>query len=1125
MRRVAACLSRPMLDQRIFYAAEKVLAGGLHGMGWDIKATADALGQSLRSIPGMPADFTIPEGATRWILVLLGVLFAFALLRPFLQRLWRAIEHVFFTNWQLAMLGSAALVLSLAGGWTTWDGMTNFTGEPVLSLMFTFGIHGVMLIIAWLIGESFATGMNTVARSGMARATYPLVAIILVGAVLLAAAAGIYQWNHGVSADRLVQSLTIGGVGLGALGLVLVFARSEVVAPYAQALRVIAKNAMLWVMFIVCMSTSVFFSFDSRFNVVFPQEERKRVADLRAQNQVTGILADIEGTITARRLEQAQTLFASPGWAEYDAQLEHLAIVAQGAQGEIERFFIDEMEQRRRAIAEQQERMTTAQSGQVGLANKKVSLTDELARLKSDRPGLAAEYAQMKSELDAKQREIDAKRVEAMAEDRGVEGTGKVGKGQVYRQRMSELARLQDEYKIKAERTKSAQKRLTTVESRLAQVERELSGIDGELAKLTGEAQTAEQRIKATEASTAGAEGETIDPARALLAFQNARADFRQEPTVDKLGEVQTLCTKLHGAMSGAPALKEKVRSIDCDPKKASDAASVLFALNAGFKSFGTNCAGGDKLAPLNNADALFGFARKCLGDSGLASKDTDALRNKISFTEMTRDDRAHRFVVSWNAFNDGNRLAYLALAIAIGIDSLIFMTGLFGANAVRSPLSDVPSSKARNAEQLEGVIQNSLLPDTLENASAVLDAMQPITPHDGYTAEILIPEEETPAKRRVLKVLNAGATIGAVRRDPERPQRYLIRSELFEFLSLVARKAYAENTGHARLNDLEKVVTVALLPNIADAADAVLHNLHPINEVKGFTSEIYLAEVEKAAPDYARVVRNVLNAGSTLHVVQRDTDEADRYYIHSDLYRTLAKIRARLLLSTAAPQPQLASFRTNARFGGSLIPQTPAIEDGTARLAEPTQASEVIRGFRASLMHAIGLDAGVTDARLGVPGVEQSALAAWKQLRAHGLRNRILGKFMRTYQEQINQSLSAEYSSLRSNISGDQEKLDLLDDADGQVQRILPILMLFPETGLISQLVADLERAAEFDGGQSEEEIDLLERLRVVRGELESLDLKDPQSWSLIGEHLGDRDGPSGDFDGSRRNGGKHLN
>ena len=76
------------------------------------------------------------------------------------------------------MLGTAAIVLSLAGGWTTWDGMTNFTGEPVLSLMFTFGIHGVMLIVAWLIGESFATGMSTVPRAGISRVTAPLIVVI-----------------------------------------------------------------------------------------------------------------------------------------------------------------------------------------------------------------------------------------------------------------------------------------------------------------------------------------------------------------------------------------------------------------------------------------------------------------------------------------------------------------------------------------------------------------------------------------------------------------------------------------------------------------------------------------------------------------------------------------------------------------------------------------------------------------------------------------------------------------------------------------------------------------------------------------------------------------------------------
>ena len=46
-----------------------------------------------------------------------------------------------------------------------------------------------------------------------------------------------------------------------------------------------------------------------------------------------------------------------------------------------------------------------------------------------ERPALAAEYAEKKADLDAKAKDIDAKRVEALAEDKGVEGTGKQGRG------------------------------------------------------------------------------------------------------------------------------------------------------------------------------------------------------------------------------------------------------------------------------------------------------------------------------------------------------------------------------------------------------------------------------------------------------------------------------------------------------------------------------------------------------------------------------------------------------------------------------------------------------------------------------------------------------------------------
>ena len=383
---------------------------------------------------------------------------------------------------------------------------------------------------------------------------------------------------------------------------------------------------------------------------------------------------------------------------------------------------------------------------------------------------------------------------------------------------MAELGTLQDQYKIKQERTKDAQKRLVAVESRIAQIERELSTIDGDLAKLKGEAYTAEQRIKQAEAVNADDESAKLDPARVLPAFERARAAFRQQPDIERLGALQLQCSQLVSAMLNAQATKDRVRAIDCDPKQAAEAAARVFALNAGIAAFHANCAGGDKLAQRTTTDGLLAFGRKCLQDSGLISKDSADVGARLSSIDMNRDDKAHRFVVTWNAFLDGNRLAYLSLTLAIGVDLLVFMSGLFGAQALRSPLSDVPSPKARSAHQLEAIIEAALLPDVFKNARLTLSAMHPREPVDGFTNEVRLYELDPESASQVRDVLNAGATIGAVRETDTRGH-YLVRSELHTFLSDVVKrelKRKPEETERGLgLDRLEKRIREALMPYV----------------------------------------------------------------------------------------------------------------------------------------------------------------------------------------------------------------------------------------------------------------------------------------------------------------------
>ena len=145
---------------------------------------------SLPRLPAglIPADYewvrtlgaAIDPRAVMASLILLGLLVVLRLgLRSGLgQRLMQTLVEDVFSNWRLLLLGLTGVLLSIASGYTTWDGMTNFTcpargtgdacfGPMILSLLITFGIQGVMLIAAWLIGESFAQGLHQ-GRSGRA---------------------------------------------------------------------------------------------------------------------------------------------------------------------------------------------------------------------------------------------------------------------------------------------------------------------------------------------------------------------------------------------------------------------------------------------------------------------------------------------------------------------------------------------------------------------------------------------------------------------------------------------------------------------------------------------------------------------------------------------------------------------------------------------------------------------------------------------------------------------------------------------------------------------------------------------------------------------------------------------
>jgi hypothetical protein len=1083
-------------------------------MGFDVVAAVNGVWQSQYSVPAL--------------LSALGLLALWS--SGFFGRLYRIIEEMMFNNWQLALLGATAIALSLASGYTTFDGLRNFTSAPLLSVLISFGVQGVMLIVAWLIGESFATGMNQ-RRAG---ATGFTVREAVVGMVLgVSFAVLVFYWMltqyNAVAFTRAAGLVAdwarFADVALYFLiGLVLVaviafnFRRGgDISVPYVQSLRLIAKNSVLWVMFLASMAASVFFSFDSHFNAIFSAEQKRRAAEIRTLNQVGRVVADIGERAQKVQLAEAERLFETDGWKAYDAHLTHLAQQAQGSQAEIEKYFVTKMEERRRGIAEQQERISSAERNQTALLRRRDELEAELQRIEPGIGAFEAELAKAQGTYNATKQAIAAKRIEANAEDGGVEGTLKRGKGPIYRQRMAEMDELQRKLAIVDEpRLREAQRQRDQASARIVGLKREIATINGDVAKYKGESQTAAQRIKAAELSESDAEGANIDPARVLPAFERARSAFRQQPDAERLAALQTQCGNLLNAMLSTPAAKERVRSIDCDPNHAAEAAARLFALNAGLAAFQATCAGGAKLPQNATTDELLGFGRKCLQDSGLVSQESQDLGARLQAIDMNRDDKAHRFVVTWNAFQDGNRLAYLALILAIGVDALVFMAGLFGAAAVKSPLSDVPSPKARSAEQLQAVIDTALLPHTYENARLMLNAMRPMAEREGFTQRVIV-DEHDPQAPELHRVLNAGATIGAVR--DVGGNSYELRSELFEYLSLVAKKAFATDKTHVALADLERIVAVALLPEVKENVETVLHYVHPIQdrsllgkmglkERHDFTAEIKLDEVHR---DHKTVVRNALNAGATMEHVQRASNS--HYLISRDFYKTLTRIRARFLHSTSPDALELASA---PRSGGALSETRVAIAGGNGaqprKLAhqphrdEPHNAAPSIDRLRTEiwdgLLSAIGLNLEAAS-RVQEPAVRTQAAAAWQAIQQLSQGNERLRVYVDEIVDARADAVEQRYKELRSDYEGHGDELAVLEEVVGDLHRLLRSLLLLPEVGVLRDMVQKLEGAIDHDNGVAPAEERLLGQLRALEIAVRQIDKGSVDGWMRVAQMI----------------------
>ena len=236
---------------------------------------------------------------------------------------------------------------------------------------------------------------------------------------------------------------------------------------------------------------------------------------------------------------------------------------------------------------------------------------------------------------------------------------------------------------------------------------------------------------------------------------------------------------------------------------------------------------------------------------------------------------------------------------------------------------------------------------------------MHPSEPVDGFTNEVRLYELDPESASQVRDVLNAGATIGAVR-ETDTHGHYLVRSELHTFLSDVDQAGAQAQARGDRAGARPRPAREAH-PRSADAATCWRPRMRSCSTCIRSTrcaASRRRSFSTRSTQQHLRPVRNLLTAGSSLRVVARDKSNSARY------------LRARRSLHDARPHQGaragdgVAGPPAHRGWPAAGMPPSPtaapsACSPTAAADARPPTArrtTSCARSFQETLMESLGL-------------------------------------------------------------------------------------------------------------------------------------------------------------------------
>ncbi|MCB2264242.1 MAG: hypothetical protein LGR52_15080 [Candidatus Thiosymbion ectosymbiont of Robbea hypermnestra] len=514
--------------------------------------------------------------------------------------------------------------------------------------------------------------------------------------------------------------------------------------------------------FVVCFLLSVFFSFNSLFNMIFVEERQQQASLGRTRDGATAVVDNVGQRLKGDRARLVEALRASDDYATWRRDVLAIADTAQRVGPRLRKKVAQQQVRRREEYERKAEAARDLVARKGTMEEEIATLEQELEALESSPPdGNLEEPRRQVRELELR---ISAKEAELDAEMQGIAESGRSGRGPKWRKKDKERRilvnrreKLEEEIRIRTQQIEDYEQRQRELSETLLKTKELYANIDTEIERRRAVAKAAREAL---ENFGSGGVAGTV---QALREYPNR---FEERSDVGQLEQAEDLCTQLADEME---ALEINLGGRSCDRGPIMDKVAPIVETNRALAALDRQCLGADApaLHELDFAKAL-AAARQCLDLSRLPYRQVQDLREELDRLEREEGPNASEFTRTTNALFAGEKDGYLALVLAIAMDLLVLFTGLIGAKSATATFA---------IRVLEVERQDDPEVATIKTLLKYLDPFDQKIDGVRYEAKIDLDRIPDPRIRDSIgSLLVRNRSTGLVLVSPENPERYFLR-------------------------------------------------------------------------------------------------------------------------------------------------------------------------------------------------------------------------------------------------------------------------------------------------------------------------------------------------------------